>query len=364
MKRADVFIQAGHEGRITGATGATGPRGNEIDWTPKVADEATKILTEAGVEVIREKADLEDVYEVKVAIFIHFDGSNPPCRTGASVGYNDPSDQPAAHAWKALYGKYWPFRWMPDNFTTNLSGYYGYSHTFTSDAEFVIELGEISCLEQADWLQPRLEWIGHLIAHFLSQRIGKGDVPEPRMFGTDEVSHRKEGEPTWATVYAGLELEGYPIPHEGLLNKTLFKVLGINTEPLGEVINYLNREFVKGKVSWFGGPKDRFIASDETVALTGEVARNLSENDHYAAMRWDYRGRKSFWVNQHLLVVNPANNRAVIVRAIDWGPNTATGRILDLSQKTLTYLGVDTDDELICAFSNTNNDTHNVGPIK
>ena len=39
MQRADVFIQAGHEGRTSGATGASGPLGNEIDWNPIVANE-------------------------------------------------------------------------------------------------------------------------------------------------------------------------------------------------------------------------------------------------------------------------------------------------------------------------------------
>jgi hypothetical protein len=67
MPRADVFIQAGHEGRTEGATGAVGPLGNEIDWNPVVADEATRILKEAGVSVIREDETLDDVYEVALA---------------------------------------------------------------------------------------------------------------------------------------------------------------------------------------------------------------------------------------------------------------------------------------------------------
>ncbi len=358
MPSADVFIQAGHEGRTSGATGATGPLGNEIEWTPIVADEATRILRSAGVSVIREDATLQGVYDVKVAIFIHFDGDNPSCRTGASVGYNDPTDKPAASEWKALYSNYWPFRWMSDNFTSNLSGYYGFSYTRTSDAEFVIELGEISCLEQAEWLQPRLKWLGSLIAHFLSKRIDKGNVPEPGPFSGGIIT------PTsWSTFYSGLELDGFSVPQKGLSNRTLLKALGVETEPFGEVIRHEDREFIKGKVSWFGGSKDRTMAPDETVALTGEVGRGLSEDDYYIAMRWDYLGRKLFWVNRHLLVVNPANNKAVIVRAIDWGPNTSTGRVLDLSKKTLDYLGVQTDDELICAFSNSSNGTRQVGPI-
>lgn len=351
---ADVLIQAGHEGRTTGKTGAEGPLGREIEWTPIVADEATGILRQAGLEVVRVPAEIDDCYDVGLAIFIHFDGATPPCNSGASIGYKDQSDQPAAHAWKALYSKHWPFRWMKDNFTVDESHYYGFGHTQTTDAEFVVELGEITCLEQARWLKPRLKWLGHLIAFFVSQRLGKGKVPDPGEFKEERAAV------TWSDFYGGLELQGFPIPRQGLSNPTLLEVLKINIEPLGEVITYEGKNFVKGKVSWFGGPHDDL---DTPVALTGEIASDLSEDDHYVAMRWNYRNQKKFWVNRHLMVLNPANNRAVIVRAIDWGPNISTGRVLDLSPKTLTDLDATTDDELICAFSTTTADTHTVGPI-
>jgi hypothetical protein len=182
MRDADVLIQAGHEGRTTGATGATGPLGNEIDWTPIVADEATAILRAAGVSVVRENAAFDQRYNVIIAVFIHFDGSNPPCRSKASIGYNDVTDMPAANEWKALYSQHWPFGFMNDNFTSNLSDYYGFGFARTEDAELVLELGEISCLVQAQWLEPRLKWIGKLLAHFLSKRINKGDVPDPGPF--------------------------------------------------------------------------------------------------------------------------------------------------------------------------------------
>jgi len=49
----DVFIQAGHENTPDNKTGGEGPLGNEIDWTPIVADEATRILRQAGISTIR-----------------------------------------------------------------------------------------------------------------------------------------------------------------------------------------------------------------------------------------------------------------------------------------------------------------------
>ena len=187
LTTADVLIQAGHEGRTSGLTGATGPLGNEIDWTPVVADEATRILEEAGVSVIRANADeiKGETYNVKDAVFIHFDGSKPPGTSGASIGYDDDTDKPAADAWKELYSQYWPYKWQPDNLTENLSQYYGFSSTNTSDAELVLELGDISGQEQAEWLQPRLEWEGALLAHFLSERIGEGNVPDPGPYSSE-----------------------------------------------------------------------------------------------------------------------------------------------------------------------------------
>ena len=107
MKKADVLIQAGHEGRITGLTGAESQWGSEIEWNPVVANEATRILREAGINVIREDAYLDDEkYEVDLAIFIHFDGSESPCNSGASIGYDDITDKPAADHWKELYSQY------------------------------------------------------------------------------------------------------------------------------------------------------------------------------------------------------------------------------------------------------------------
>ena len=65
---ADVFIQAGHENTPDNKTGGEGPLGNEIDWTPIVADEATRILRQAGVSTIREDASLKRPEQAEPAI--------------------------------------------------------------------------------------------------------------------------------------------------------------------------------------------------------------------------------------------------------------------------------------------------------
>ena len=181
----DVFIQAGHENTPDNKTGGEGPLGNEIDWTPIVANDATRILRSAGVSTIREDASLKradrqnERFRVRIAVFLHFDDPDSG-ETGPSVGYDDPSDEPAAASWKKLYGKFCPFPFMPDNLTTNESKYYGFKFTITTDAEFLIEFGDLGSLRQARWMKPRLKWMGALLAHFLSQRIGKGNVPLPK----------------------------------------------------------------------------------------------------------------------------------------------------------------------------------------
>jgi hypothetical protein len=180
----DVLISAGHEGRPASCAhfpqhrcnlGAPGERA----WTPIVADAATKILRRYGVTVARRPADFNGTYRVGAAIFIHFDGSDPPCRSGASVGYAHERDAAAASKWRRLYGEYWPYGFEPDNFTQGLREYYAYRQVDARVASLVLELGEITCPAQRAWLAPRLRWAGALLAYFAARLIGNGTVPFP-----------------------------------------------------------------------------------------------------------------------------------------------------------------------------------------
>lgn len=172
-ERAEIYIQAGHEGRIKGATGTSSKYGNEIDWTPVVANEATRILEDAGISVLRTNADHRKYCVVDLALSIHFDGCTKSCATGASIGYDDPTDKPAADEWKALYSTYFKHKWHEDNFTKNLKNYYNYKYTITRDAELVLELGDLTCPRQAVWMKKNLKNIGHIVAYFAAKRIGK-----------------------------------------------------------------------------------------------------------------------------------------------------------------------------------------------
>jgi hypothetical protein len=455
MESASVLIQAGHEGCPEEA-GSTGPCGNEIDWTPIVADEATRILRSEGISVIRCDGNFDlpsKKYSVEAAVFLHFDGSTTH-RSRASVGFPNDADHSChliedaamASQWKSLYAKYWPFGFMDDNFTNNLQRYYGYHAVTATKGKITIEFGDLSNTEQAEWLQTRLRFLGRLVAFFISGQIGKGTVELPSdendvlrvqtpksnevitvgdsvvfsgeadedvsmvkvligpggpfTLGTAKPINGKwtfsqalvnsgENRPLtyqassqqglilqeirkqitvlpsrqgsdsrmdslfpWRSYYAGLNIEGARIPSEGSKNPTLEETLGVLEEPYGEIVSYSGFQFVKGRISSFGGPDDSGVSSDETGALTGELLRSLSEDDYYCAMRWCYEPHGvSFWANRRLLVINPINQQAVVVRAIDWGPNTSTGRIIDLSPKCLTALALNTDDDVICAFA-------------
>jgi len=182
----DVVIQAGHEDTPDSATGGEGPLGREIDWTPIVANEAVRVLKAAGVAAVKETAHIKVTkqhYRCKLALFIHFDAPDSG-EAGPSVGYDHASDAEAAEQWKTLYKEFFPFpdTWRPDNATDREKFYYAFKYTATSDAEFLIEFGDLQSLRQAKWLKPRLVWLGQLVAHFVSSRIGKGKVPKPAAF--------------------------------------------------------------------------------------------------------------------------------------------------------------------------------------
>jgi hypothetical protein len=194
----DVIIQAGHQGRpedckskggpesesLCHNTGSPVPPGEKV-WTPIVADEAARILEASGVKVLRLPGYVPGTYHAEAAVFIHFDGADKACTSGASVGYppGSKSDAAIADAWKALYAAHWPYKVMRDDFTANERNYYAYHHVIASKGEFLMEGGEMSCSKQYAWLKDHLRWEAALLAHVLSVRIGKGDIPMPAQRG-------------------------------------------------------------------------------------------------------------------------------------------------------------------------------------
>ena len=165
LVHADVLISAGHEGRPASCAsfptracnlGASGER----DWTPVVADEATRILRAHGLHVIREPADFDGRYAVGMAIFIHFDGAVPACTSGASIGYHRLADRNAAELWRALYAPLFPFRFMPDNFTVGLHDYYAFGRSMRRMAPWCSSSGKSRVrLNTRGWRHGSTRWV-------------------------------------------------------------------------------------------------------------------------------------------------------------------------------------------------------------
>lgn len=190
----DAIIQAGHQGRpqdcvsrggpeserLCHNTGASVPPG-EIVWTPIVADEVARMLRAHGVRVLRLPAYVHGTYHTRIAVFIHFDGSPTPCSSGASVAYppGNRTDMQLADAWKALWSRYWPYRFMHDDFTDTERDYYAYHHIDATDGEFLIEGGEMSCKAQYAWLSSHLQFEARLLAYFIDRRLGRSDIARP-----------------------------------------------------------------------------------------------------------------------------------------------------------------------------------------
>jgi hypothetical protein len=120
----------------------------------------------------------------------------------------------------------------------------------------------------------------------------------------------------------------------------------------------------RGKVGVFGGPKDRGIKPDDKLGLptgphfTFQRVHSLNPKGFYCAMRWDYRFQhlspeegKRWWANKKILVTNPQNGKAVVVRAVDYGPHENTGLDIGVSPGAAEALGVEVGDEVEINFA-------------
>jgi N-acetylmuramoyl-L-alanine amidase len=170
-KPVSVVIQAGHEGRTTGNTGAEGKLYREEEWNILVADEVAKKLKSWKIDVKRMPARVKFT-RAKIAVSIHFDGATTPCASGASIGYPSDDSYDFAQRWKSLYADYFPYKWHKDNFTPNLRNYYGYQW-IRAEKFLLLELGEITCTQQTAWLKPRLKKVAHLVAYAIATELGK-----------------------------------------------------------------------------------------------------------------------------------------------------------------------------------------------
>jgi hypothetical protein len=179
-ENTDVVIGAGHQGRpqscialaVKACNLGTG-LGTQLErrWTPVVADAAAAELRRDGVRVVRRPADYAAHDRAQIAVFLHFDGSAPACRSGASIGFPPGTDRSFVRAWETRYRALFPFRFAGENITQNEARYYGYRKVTTPGKSMLIEFGEMTCPEQERWLEPRLNQLGVVLAQFIRAEL-------------------------------------------------------------------------------------------------------------------------------------------------------------------------------------------------
>lgn len=198
MSDAHVLLQPGHVGGLrnsgSGSTSTTGSKGQHVTEPQYVAEVAAMVapaLEAVGITTIVEDAFYDRVYQVDLAVSIHLDGISPACNSGPSIGYPSGSppgsNKPTADRWRTIWtaalptGPAW-VKWMPDNFTGNLSGYYGYAYTQTTIAELLVELAELSCPAAEDWLLANKHVAAQALCTFVAAELrlaGKWSGSDP-----------------------------------------------------------------------------------------------------------------------------------------------------------------------------------------
>jgi hypothetical protein len=178
--RVDVVVQAGHQGRpescvalhVKACNLGTGlGTQRERDWTPVVADAAAEALRGDGFTVKRRPADYAGHDIARAAVFLHFDGSAPACRSGASVGFPATTNAAFVRAWEDRYRTIYPYRYAGENITKNEAEYYAFRKVDAPGKTMLIEFGEMTCPEQERWLGPRLHELGIVVARFISAEL-------------------------------------------------------------------------------------------------------------------------------------------------------------------------------------------------
>ena len=186
----NVLVQKGHHApREPGFEGGTGANG-EQEVAGVIGDRLANLLradSRFAVKVCPGRIP-DDVkngsWRVDAFLSLHCDGSNDPNRGGWGVGYPDgPANRRLASYVGLEIGRFHRSRQLDDNYTRNMSGYYGYSRVPTRGPEVLVEHGFSSNPVEKAWM---LENAGRFAkAHYLAlcRYFGlepEGETPAPR----------------------------------------------------------------------------------------------------------------------------------------------------------------------------------------
>lgn len=155
-----ILVQKGHVApREPGFEQATGTR-YEQEFVTKVADALARIFEKDDrFKAIIVPGNIPDGIKVEAALFLHGDGSVNPHATGYSFGY---PDYIVNREFARLID--FEFQKIPghpthhrDNYTGDMSGYYGFRRVETLGPEVLIEHGFLSNPGERLWLFANVE---------------------------------------------------------------------------------------------------------------------------------------------------------------------------------------------------------------
>ena len=110
----------------------------------------------AGVSVLREPARCRALARAQAAVFLHFDGAETPCSTGASLGFPGRVASREADAGRRCTADSSRSRFRPTTSPIISSTTTATSTSTHRRGSLLIEFGDISCSKQHEWLKSRL----------------------------------------------------------------------------------------------------------------------------------------------------------------------------------------------------------------
>lgn len=177
---ATLRIQLGHYARTRGSTGT---RSSHFGWTEQEMNvqlgneikRAAEAVRDLDVEIVG--ADLQLGGKPDIFIALHMDGSDSISPAGGSFGHNGTSNSKKFVAiLKSNYSALGlPSKLRGDNYTTALSGYYGYKSRYAgwgSGPKIVFENGFLTNRNDARWAKDNQKRVAEAIVKAAAQYLG------------------------------------------------------------------------------------------------------------------------------------------------------------------------------------------------
>jgi hypothetical protein len=148
--------------------------------------------------------------------------------------------------------------------------------------------------------------------------------------------------------------------HNGGIEKSGFKI----PESLGIKGQYRNLQWIFTRAQPFPLQPARIGQAQLTTLTAEDLVR--TQDPYYCAMRWDYGNRPElgmkFFANRKLILIAPGKvTRAIVVRAVEWGPPITNDGGIALSQAALSALGINAGSNVGIAFEAS--DSELTGPV-